>query len=69
MNGYDGFTGGETVFYAHQRIDNVRPEIAIVIPRMGDALFFLHEWWHEGRALEAGRKYVLRSDVFYQFPG
>jgi predicted 2-oxoglutarate/Fe(II)-dependent dioxygenase YbiX len=64
----DGFEGGETVFYSNVSIDGVRAEEAIVVPRAGDVLFFLHEWWHEGRALTAGRKYVLRSDVFYRFP-
>jgi hypothetical protein len=62
------FTGGETVFYSTLMIDGVRSEDVVVVPRAGDALFFLHEWWHEGRELTAGRKYVLRSDVFYRFP-
>ncbi len=66
LNG--GFTGGETVFYSDAVVDGVRREDAVVVPRAGDALFFRHEWWHEGRALEAGRKYVLRSDVFYRSP-
>jgi predicted 2-oxoglutarate/Fe(II)-dependent dioxygenase YbiX len=64
----DGFTGGETVFYSAESIEGVRPEVVRVVPQMGSALFFLHEWWHEGRILEEGRKYVLRSDVFYRFP-
>ena len=64
----DEFEGGETAFYSNVTIAGVGAEETIVIPRTGDALFFLHSWWHEGRALTAGRKYVLRSDVFYQFP-
>jgi hypothetical protein len=39
-----------------------------VSPVAGTGLFFLHDWWHEGRLLESGRKYVLRTDVFYRFP-
>jgi predicted 2-oxoglutarate/Fe(II)-dependent dioxygenase YbiX len=66
LNG--GFTGGETVFYSHEQVQGVRQEEAVVVPQAGDALFFLHEWWHEGRELTMGRKYVLRSDVFYRFP-
>jgi hypothetical protein len=66
LNG--GFTGGETVFYPTTRVDGVRSEDVVVVPQAGDALFFLHEWWHEGRELVVGRKYVLRSDVFYRFP-
>lgn len=66
LNG--GFAGGETVFYATEMVQGVRGKDVVVEPRAGDALFFLHEWWHEGRVLEAGRKYVLRSDVFYRFP-
>ena len=64
----DDFAGGETLFYSTTMVDGVRSEEVVVVPRAGDALFFLHEWWHEGRELAAGRKYVLRSDVFYRFP-
>lgn len=60
----DGFTGGATAFYPTDAMD-VEP--FLVVPRAGTALFFLHEWWHEGRELSAGRKYVLRSDVFYRW--
>jgi predicted 2-oxoglutarate/Fe(II)-dependent dioxygenase YbiX len=63
----EGFSGGETVFYSNDMIDGVRSEQFVVTPKVGHALFFLHEWWHEGRALTEGRKYVLRSDVFYRF--
>jgi predicted 2-oxoglutarate/Fe(II)-dependent dioxygenase YbiX len=64
----DGFAGGETVFYGNEVEQGDPREVAVVVPRVGDALFFLHEWWHEGRPLTAGRKYVLRSDVFFRFP-
>ncbi|WP_254509451.1 2OG-Fe(II) oxygenase [Anatilimnocola floriformis] len=62
----DDFTGGETAFYADDKINGDRPEIVRVVPRKGSALFFRHEWWHEGRQLASGRKYVLRSDVFFR---
>ncbi len=64
LNG--GFTGGDTVFYG-RLFDGERPIEAVVTPAAGTALFFLHEWLHEGRLLTAGRKYVLRSDVFYRY--
>jgi predicted 2-oxoglutarate/Fe(II)-dependent dioxygenase YbiX len=63
----EDFTGGETAFYADEMVEGIRAEVAVVTPRLGDALFFLHEWWHEGRELITGRKFVLRSDVFYRF--
>ncbi|WKB51707.1 2OG-Fe(II) oxygenase [Eleftheria terrae] len=50
----DGFSGGETDFREFQ-----------VAPAVGTALLFVHETWHEGRALTAGSKYVLRSDLLY----
>lgn len=64
----EGFDGGETVFYFNELTDGVRRQDCAVVPKVGDGLFFLHECWHEGRELTAGRKYVLRSDVFYRFP-
>jgi prolyl 4-hydroxylase len=52
----DGFTGGQTVFHDFD-VD--------VAPRRGMALLFQHEVLHEGRVVESGVKYVLRSDVMY----
>jgi predicted 2-oxoglutarate/Fe(II)-dependent dioxygenase YbiX len=63
----EDFEGGETVYYAPDRVDGVRPVVASVIPQTGMAVIFQHEWWHEGRGVRTGRKYVLRSDVFYRF--
>ncbi|MBL6851872.1 MAG: 2OG-Fe(II) oxygenase [Alphaproteobacteria bacterium] len=54
----DGFEGGETVFRE-----------VVIAPAMGTALLFRHELFHEGRAVRAGRKYVLRSDVMFNPPG
>ena len=50
----DDFVGGETDFRDF-----------VVHPIKGDALFFIHDTWHEGRAVVSGTKYVLRSDVLY----
>lgn len=58
--------GGETVFYAHERVAGVRPVVARIQPEVGLGLFFRHEWWHEGAPLMQGRKYVLRTDVYYR---
>ena len=51
--------GGETTFLP---LPSVRPET-------GKALFFRHPLGHEGRAVQAGTKYVLRSDVMFRLRG
>jgi len=51
----DDFTGGETAFSGE-----------LVAPAPGRALFFLHRQLHEGRTVETGFKYVLRTDVMYR---
>lgn len=55
--------GGETVLMP----DGFgKPETFIHInPKAGDVLLFEHPAWHEGRPVNSGEKYVLRSDVFY----
>ena len=62
----DDFEGGDTVFYSEDRVGGLRQVVASVRPVTGTALFFAHEWWHEGAPVTAGRKYVLRSDVFFR---
>lgn len=52
----DGFAGGDTAFHGFD---------LAVRPRTGMALLFQHQLLHEGCAVTAGRKYVLRSDVMY----
>jgi hypothetical protein len=51
----DGFEGGDTLF----RWEAVRP-------RAGRALVFPHRLSHQGSAVTAGHKYVLRTDVMYR---
>ncbi len=52
----DDFAGGRTAFLDHG---------IEVAPRAGLALLFQHQLLHEGAEVEAGVKYVLRSDVMY----
>src|SRR5262249_14165874 len=52
------FQGGTTNFYL-SRVP------LVVQPRTGLALVFAHRQLHEGTPVEAGRKYVLRTDVMY----
>ena len=53
----DGFVGGDTLFHDL----DLR-----VVPKTGTALLFEHRILHEGCAVLAGTKYVLRSDVMYR---
>ncbi|MGZ2747540.1 prolyl hydroxylase family protein [Burkholderia stagnalis] len=55
--------GGETVLmpYGPREQWAYRP----ISPRAGDALLFEHRVWHEGRSVNSGEKYVLRTDLFY----
>ena len=60
------FEGEATTFRDYVGTGESRQKIEHVItPETGSALLFRHERWHEGSGLTAGRKYVLRSDVFY----
>src|SRR5262249_2465416 len=50
----DNFEGGHTSF-----------ENTNVVPKVGLALFFIHQIRHKGQPVTNGRKYVLRTDVMY----
>lgn len=64
LNG--GAEGGQTDFYSEDRVDGLRRLVASVEPQEGMGLVFAHQWWHEGARVTSGRKYVLRTDVFYR---
>ena len=55
------FAGGTTDFYHEDNALFLR-----VTPEPGMALIFRHAILHAGVAVEAGRRYVLRSDVMYR---
>jgi hypothetical protein len=53
----DSFDGGDTDF----------PELGKrIAPRAGRALLFQHRILHEAKAVRAGEKFVLRTDVLYR---
>ena len=56
----DDFEGGETKFV--EQVD------ATIVPRAGSVAVFQHKVRHEGCAVMSGRKYAMRSDVFYDAP-
>ncbi len=51
----DGFVGGETQF----AWDTIKPEAGMV-------LWFPHRIRHQGKPIQAGCKYILRTDVMYR---
>ena len=53
----EGCDGGATGFLDHG---------VAITPRRGRAAWFQHALLHEGAAVTAGTKYVLRSDVMYR---
>jgi hypothetical protein len=62
-----GCAGGETVIYFQDDGLTRRGDWELrVTPTAGKALVFYHYLLHEGAAVTAGRKYVLRTDVMYR---
>lgn len=62
LNDSQEFQGGHTRFYE----DRWRPEPSLTVPpKAGTAIIFEHALWHDGQAVNAGTKYVLRTDVMY----
>ena len=54
----EGFVGGQTRLLDYE---------VVIAPKKGSVLFFEHAILHEGSAVSAGTKYVLRSDAMYWF--
>ena len=61
----DNFEGGETRFRVR---DDAGVKTVPVKPVTGHILIFQHEILHEGAAVTAGRKYILRTDVMFSAP-
>ena len=49
--------GGSTSF----RLNNIR-----IQPKTGSLLIFEHRLWHQGEEVNAGSKYVLRTDIMFE---
>jgi prolyl 4-hydroxylase len=64
----DVAAGGETRFFAGMEDAFERRPYLTVAPRAGTALVFIHRIWHEGAAVTAGEKFVLRTDIMYGLP-
>lgn len=59
--------GGETLFRDFVEVKGRREKFELrVDPKPGAALLFRHRRWHEGLPVHSGKKYVLRTDVFYR---
>jgi len=56
--------GGETILMPTSYL--YRDNWITVKPGVGDVLLFEHDFWHEGRPVLSGEKYVLRTDLFYR---
>ncbi len=56
-------TGGRTRFYADSRGTELW---AAITPKRGAAIVFDHRVWHDGEAVTAGIKHVLRTDAMYR---
>ena len=55
--------GGRTRFYADPRGSE---QWAAITPKRGAAIVFDHRAWHDGEAVTAGIKHVLRTDAMYR---
>jgi len=55
--------GGETVLRPRRAAP--RDEWIVIEPKKGDVLMFEHHILHEGKEVNSGKKFVLRTDVFY----
>lgn len=61
----ESFEGGDTLFY----LDGPRGDASQTVkvtPRAGSLIVFDHRLWHSGARVDAGVKYILRSDILYR---
>lgn len=65
----DDFEGGATHFYnelqRHYEKANDEHIVYKYQPRAGDALLFLSQITHDGGRVVSGKKFIMRSEVFY----
>jgi len=60
----ENFEGGDTVFLIKDE-EKKYVEIERIKPKMGQAIIFSHNMWHEGEKVN-GLKYMIRSDIIYE---
>ncbi|EAU61639.1 2OG-Fe(II) oxygenase, partial [Stigmatella aurantiaca] len=64
LNDAEDFSGGATRYYAERSEGSEL--LGAVRPQAGTLIVFDHALWHDGEAVSAGTKYVLRTDVLYE---
>lgn len=63
----DAFSGGETVFFEGRSAAMSNRDATLCLrPHKGSLIVFDHALWHAGALVDAGRKYVMRSDLMYE---
>lgn len=63
LNSHQAFKGGRTLFFPSKESEEI---IQTFLPETGDLIIFDHNLWHSGEELQAGVKYILRSDILYE---
>ncbi len=67
QNGLPTFTGGATRFLSDRHTKKIKHSVA---PEAGTAIVFTqgeYELHHDGEKVTSGQKYMIRTDVMYQF--
>ena len=65
LNDAAAFSGGDTRFFASRTSEEVTRRVT---PAAGTLIVFDHDLWHDGAVVTDGVKYILRSDLLYEFP-
>ncbi|MFT5686205.1 MAG: WD40 repeat protein [Myxococcota bacterium] len=65
LNDASEFSGGDTRFFASRTSQVVTHRIT---PAPGTLVIFDHDLWHDGAEVTSGVKFILRSDLLYEFP-
>jgi predicted 2-oxoglutarate/Fe(II)-dependent dioxygenase YbiX len=63
LNDGEEFSGGATRYYAERTEGSEL--LGVVRPEAGTLIVFDHALWHDGEAVSAGTKYVMRTDIVY----
>ncbi len=65
LNDAAEFSGGDTRFFASRTAEAVTHRVT---PAAGSVVLFDHDLWHDGETVTDGVKFILRSDLLYEFP-